>query len=102
MSFFFFQAEDGIRYLTVTGVQTCALPIAVHRDAGAALSSVADELAQALGRRDAHDQRGDRAEPPATARVPIHRARPTQVRRGRASWSRRRGESMKAATARHE
>src|SRR5256886_2316213 len=24
---FFFQAEDGIRYLTVTGVQTCALPI---------------------------------------------------------------------------
>src|SRR2546430_15686810 len=27
MCFFFFQAEDGIRYLTVTGVQTCALPI---------------------------------------------------------------------------
>src|SRR6266516_6857285 len=24
---FFFQAEDGIRYRTVTGVQTCALPI---------------------------------------------------------------------------
>src|SRR5256886_161284 len=42
--FFFFQAEDGIRDLTVTGVQTCALPIlcpsarriqgsdAIHRD----------------------------------------------------------------------
>src|SRR5688572_30890959 len=28
--FFFFQAEDGIRDLTVTGVQTCALPI-FHR-----------------------------------------------------------------------
>src|SRR2546430_8664001 len=28
--FFFFQAEDGIRYLTVTGVQTCALPISDH------------------------------------------------------------------------
>src|SRR2546430_1098115 len=27
--FFFFQAEDGIRDLTVTGVQTCALPIFV-------------------------------------------------------------------------
>src|SRR5688572_29056944 len=27
VSFFFFQAEDGIRDLTVTGVQTCALPI---------------------------------------------------------------------------
>src|SRR5207248_8857228 len=25
--FFFFQAEDGIRDRTVTGVQTCALPI---------------------------------------------------------------------------
>src|SRR2546427_7996190 len=25
--FFFFQAEDGIRDLTVTGVQTCALPL---------------------------------------------------------------------------
>src|SRR5690349_22973111 len=27
MVFFFFQAEDGIRDLYVTGVQTCALPI---------------------------------------------------------------------------
>src|SRR5689334_24703016 len=27
MFFFFFQAEDGIRDGTVTGVQTCALPI---------------------------------------------------------------------------
>src|SRR5256885_3274749 len=27
LSFFFFQAEDGIRYYKVTGVQTCALPI---------------------------------------------------------------------------
>src|SRR5256886_4358324 len=28
---FFFQAEDGIRDLTVTGVQTCALPISTRR-----------------------------------------------------------------------
>src|SRR3712207_8979931 len=27
MVFFFFQAEDGIRDIGVTGVQTCALPI---------------------------------------------------------------------------
>src|SRR5437867_10338091 len=27
--FFFFQAEDGIRDRTVTGVQTCALPISI-------------------------------------------------------------------------
>src|SRR5580658_5833031 len=28
--FFFFQAEDGIRYYKVTGVQTCALPISIE------------------------------------------------------------------------
>ena len=27
LGFFFFQAEDGIRDIGVTGVQTCALPI---------------------------------------------------------------------------
>src|SRR5256886_9889789 len=31
VEFFFFQAEDGIRDLTVTGVQTCALPICAFR-----------------------------------------------------------------------
>src|SRR2546422_8223290 len=29
--FFFFQAEDGIRAVAVTGVQTCALPISFSR-----------------------------------------------------------------------
>src|SRR2546429_5982108 len=29
MFFFFFQAEDGIRDVAVTGVQTCALPISL-------------------------------------------------------------------------
>src|SRR6266481_335501 len=32
--FFFFQAEDGIRDGTVTGVQTCALPICLHARSG--------------------------------------------------------------------
>src|SRR2546422_7837140 len=32
--FFFFQAEDGIRDVAVTGVQTCALPIWGERGAG--------------------------------------------------------------------
>src|SRR5689334_23697482 len=32
---FFFQAEDGIRDGTVTGVQTCALPICTVRSAAA-------------------------------------------------------------------
>src|SRR3712207_7860942 len=29
--YFFFQAEDGIRDIGVTGVQTCALPISIDR-----------------------------------------------------------------------
>src|SRR3989440_9670198 len=43
-SFFFFQAEDGIRDLIVTGVQTCALPISlrVHQRLGAAEADEAD------------------------------------------------------------
>src|SRR2546429_1391389 len=32
--FFFFQAEDGIRDVAVTGVQTCALPIYFQRAPG--------------------------------------------------------------------
>src|SRR5262249_59959898 len=38
---FFFQAEDGIRYWSVTGVQTCALPIS----AGAADRSLSAVMA---------------------------------------------------------
>src|SRR5260370_10907923 len=34
--FFFLQAEDGIRYSSVTGVQTCALPISRDRRGGRA------------------------------------------------------------------
>src|SRR3712207_7215824 len=32
MFFFFFQAEDGIRDIGVTGVQTCALPIFIVQE----------------------------------------------------------------------
>src|SRR5438094_6665468 len=38
--YFFFQAEDGIRRRTVTGVQTCALPISF----GGELTRVAREV----------------------------------------------------------
>src|SRR5947209_11426587 len=48
--FFFFQAEDGIRDIGVTGVQTCALPICTAlgvvrgaRDAGKRVAVIADE-----------------------------------------------------------
>src|SRR5256886_6103687 len=40
--FFFFQAEDGIRDLTVTGVQTCALPICEKWRTGKHTSTAAE------------------------------------------------------------
>src|SRR5256886_3932103 len=49
--FFFFQAEDGIRDLTVTGVQTCALPIFVSDDVVVDLSRAHDEARYVLPRR---------------------------------------------------
>src|SRR2546422_11119412 len=48
--FFFFQAEDGIRDVAVTGVQTCALPILlwiVVREVG--LHKLKDEVQVTLG-----------------------------------------------------
>src|SRR3712207_7461507 len=45
-SFFFFQAEDGIRDIGVTGVQTCALPIFAARMADSGCTVV-------IGSRDA-------------------------------------------------
>src|SRR5256886_6622498 len=56
ISVFFFQAEDGIRDLTVTGVQTCALPILIvgsapveQAGAASAISETSSELGGALG-----------------------------------------------------
>src|SRR5450830_1944934 len=63
-SFFFFQAEDGIRYRNVTGVQTCALPIS---RAGCAPAGAPDGPAGAPpSRRSA----------PAASRAPSPRAPP--------------------------
>src|SRR2546427_9271691 len=44
--FFFFQAEDGIRDLTVTGVQTCALPICYTLVVSSQSSHLANPLTQ--------------------------------------------------------
>src|SRR5699024_4377949 len=38
--FCFFQAEDGIRYRNVTGVQTCALPICIANRAGVSYNNI--------------------------------------------------------------
>src|SRR6266481_4919241 len=63
--FFFFQAEDGIRDGTVTGVQTCALPIwtraeiATREGDGAAEGAILMRLARVLiDARDLERARG--------------------------------------------
>src|SRR2546430_3109646 len=81
--FFFFQAEDGIRDLTVTGVQTCALPICLrdpYRPALEALHFPAEPPPPV---------RGERVLPPdlplrvalGRARVPGAARRPPAARR---------------------
>src|SRR2546430_13753541 len=49
MLFFFFQAEDGIRDLTVTGVQTCALPISRQRGMALGINQIAGISGQFVG-----------------------------------------------------
>src|SRR2546430_3543831 len=66
--FFFFQAEDGIRDLTVTGVQTCALPISPSYPQawyvlGGALESIERRQAVAFG-----EQPGEPVEQQAVGR----------------------------------
>src|SRR2546422_7778871 len=49
--FFFFQAEDGIRDVAVTGVQTCALPIFMVVEDDASLAELLAYGLQARGDR---------------------------------------------------
>src|SRR5256886_16886329 len=77
---FFFQAEDGIRDLTVTGVQTCALPILGgddHRAAGRSRPARGDGACR--------DREG------AALRVAAHRASGARGVRARAGSQRQAG-----------
>src|SRR5207245_7321906 len=51
---FFFQAEDGIRDATVTGVQTCALPILARRTRDCRPESAANPLCPSPCPRKGH------------------------------------------------
>src|SRR5689334_24139772 len=68
--FFFFQAEDGIRDGTVTGVQTCALPIS--RPAGRETLLLPRQPAALTGGEDLDLDRGAERQrpPPALDRDP--------------------------------
>src|SRR3712207_8468022 len=74
--FCFFQAEDGIRDIGVTGVQTCALPILFPRRLGGAPRCAGEARRQ--------------GELPRDRRVDRHRARSEERRVGkecRSRWS---------------
>src|SRR2546427_11008496 len=62
--FFFFQAEDGIRDLTVTGVQTCALPIS----AGTTRASASRTVTRTPSRANIWASSRPTALPPITTR----------------------------------
>src|SRR2546430_13261558 len=93
--FFFFQAEDGIRDLTVTGVQTCALPISRN------YQSALDSYNELLKKRDnsamasdlVHQQEGEQfrvLDPPSLPRSPSFPKRSEERRVGkecRSRWS---------------
>src|SRR3712207_6966813 len=49
---FFFQAEDGIRDIGVTGVQTCALPILLSRQGDFDGATLADAVRRTFENRD--------------------------------------------------
>src|SRR2546422_5269972 len=74
--FFFFQAEDGIRDVAVTGVQTCALPILPRLDrVGVGRNAVApldlDPVMVADETERHHGDRGDRGPDYFRARVAV-------------------------------
>src|SRR2546427_7121475 len=76
LSFFFFQAEDGIRDLTVTGVQTCALPISARADArgdGGGRRALRDAR-PTLPRRSAARRDRHPARPAVRANRDLHRS----------------------------
>src|SRR3982751_7063820 len=64
-SFFFFQEEDGIRDLIVTGVQTCALPI------WGGSSAMCEPIMRALARRGADFRLGEIGRASCRERVEI-------------------------------
>src|SRR2546427_9248004 len=64
--FFFFQAEDGIRDLTVTGVQTCALPISSRRPSPSRFNPSTAAPIASPGKSDTQGATRSRSRPSAT------------------------------------
>src|SRR5256884_9230195 len=80
--FFFFQAEDGIRDVAVTGVQTCALPISIGGPL--VLQRYSPRQAVCLRRRNWLESRG----PPQSGRIRSTRALRLGLQYGLCFWRR--------------
>src|SRR5438046_9916822 len=95
-SVFFFQAEDGIRDWSVTGVQTCALPISIKagaRSNGLAMHPDGKRLYLTNG-GDASVMVIDTAADKVVATIPVGQRRSEERRVGkeyRSRWSASRG-----------
>src|SRR2546422_3043274 len=95
MFFFFFQAEDGIRDVAVTGVQTCALPISKALDVSLTTVSTWSRRFELQGLDGLKDRPGrGRKAWLATEKVRQVITRVTRPPPGRKKWSTR---SMAAA-----
>src|SRR5690606_40009478 len=86
VSFFFFQAEDGIRDFHVTGVQTCALPILHLFRIG---PEVLDDprLLELAHREDRRGAPLHLLELPASSGATFRRSEERRVGRGCACWA---------------
>src|SRR5687768_17917260 len=78
---FFFQAEDGIRDVAVTGVQTCALPISPTRPSTRTAPTPSPVTVQV-------SMTGNHRSSPPTARTAAHRSEERRVgKECRSRWS---------------
>src|SRR5205085_3766424 len=95
---FFFQAEDGIRGLTVTGVQTCALPICQAYTAIAASHerNFPVKLGHSFTSRESYTGYGPCSIAPHSSVPDVHRVRPTNSTR---SEERRVGKECRSRRA---
>src|SRR5699024_12213044 len=80
--FFFVQAEDGIRYRNVTGVQTCALPIFFSSPSSSFFSSAfaAMQAEKAAKAEEKNEEDGDE-KTPAASRVNVQFDKRSEERR---------------------
>src|SRR2546429_7163984 len=67
--FFFFQAEDGIRDVAVTGVQTCALPISCFFKKSATASPAGMLLSVRSQKGRSESSTGKKSSKPYNARI---------------------------------